>query len=202
MARIWHRLMLYLPVAIMGVLALVSYWLVRTAPEARHDAATESPSSAPDYFLRRFTAQSFNPQGRVVRQVQGASGRHFAQNNWTEIDSFQAQAYGRGADVLFAQAQHSLSNEDASEFQLRGDAQVLRPALELPGQPARPRALYRGAFLHVFTQTEIAKSHLPVEIEYGKHRFSADAMVYDNVAQTLELKGRVKADFAPPPRKR
>lgn len=202
MVRVWHRLTLYLPVALMAVLALISYWLVRTAPAAQQGAAEVLASTAPDYFLEGFTAQSFNPEGRVRQQVQGLRGRHFADSKWTEIDGFKAQTYGKGADGLFAQAQHSLSNEDASEFQLQGGAQVLRPALDVPGQPSRPRALYRSEFLHVFTQTEIAKSHLPVEIEYGKHRFTADAMVYDNVAQTLELKGRVKADFAAPPPKR
>ena len=202
MGRIWHRLTLYLPVVLMGLLALISYWLVRTAPAAQQGADVVMTSSAPDYFLEVFTAQSFNPAGSVVRQVQGARGQHFADSKWTQIDDFHSQVHGKGADVLFARAQHSLSNEDASEFQLRGDAQVLRPALDVPGQPSRPRALYRSEFLHVFAQTEIAKSHLPVEIEYGKHRFTADAMVYDNVAQTLELKGRVKADFAPPPPKR
>lgn len=202
MARWWYRFTLYLPVGLMAVLALISYWLVRTAPAAQQGAPVVLASTAPDYFLERFTAQSFTPEGRIGRQIQGVHGRHFADSKWTEVDGFKAQAYGKGADVLFAQAQHSLSNEDASEFQLRGDAQVLRPALDVPGQPSRPRALYRSEFLHVFTQTEIAKSHLPVEIEYGKHRFTADAMVYDNVAQILELKGRVKADFAPPSPKR
>jgi hypothetical protein len=41
-----------------------------------------------------------------------------------------------------------------------------------------------------------------VEVEYGRHRFRADSMLYDGVTQVLELKGRVKADFAPPPPKR
>lgn len=202
MARLWYRLMLYTPTLLMALLALISYWLVRTAPPAQEGQVVVVPNKAPDYFLAAFTAQSFNPDGRVVRQIEGATGRHFADTKWTEIEGFRAQTYGEGTDVLLAQAQRSLSNEDATEFQLMGNAQVLRPARDVPGQAQRPRAVYRSAFLHVFATSEIAKSHMPVEIEIGKHRFTAQSMVYDNVAQTLELTGRVTGDIAGPPPKR
>ena len=103
---------------------------------------------------------------------------------------------------MLAQSRRSLTNEEATEMQLMGSAQVLRPELHLAGQAPRQRAVYRSEFLHVFTETGIAKSHLPVDIEYGRNRFRADSMLYDDVSQILELKGRVKADFAAPPPKR
>ena len=103
---------------------------------------------------------------------------------------------------MLAQARRSLTNEEATEMQLIGSAQVLRPELHLAGQAPRPRAVYHSEFLHVFTETGVAKSDVPVEVEYGRHRFRADSMLYDSVTQVLELKGRVKAEFAPPPPKR
>jgi lipopolysaccharide export system protein LptC len=200
--RLWERFTLYLPVALMAVLALISYWLVRTAPEDTAPEAVALYDNSPDYYLHSFSAQSFDIHGKVFRRIQGGIGRHFPDTKWTEIENFQGQSYGAGGDVLFAQAQRSLTNEEATEMQLMGSAQVLRPELQMAGQAPRPRAVYRSEFLHVFTDTGLAKSHLPVEVEYGRHRFRADSMVYDSVTHTLELKGRVKADFAPPPPKR
>ena len=201
-ARLWDRLTLYLPVALMALLALISYWLVRTAPGDKAPEAVALYDNAPDYFLHSFSAQSFNADGKVVRQVQGAVGRHFPDTKWTEVDDFHGQTYGADGAVMLAQAQRSLSNEEATEMQLIGSAQVLRPELHLAGQAPRPRAVYRSEFLHVFTDTGVAKSDVPVEVEYGRNRFRADSMVYDSVTQILELKGRVKAEFAPPPPKR
>ena len=201
-ARLWDRLTLYLPVALMAVLALISYWRVRTAPGDKQAETVTVHDSSPDYYLHSFSAQSFDANGKVVRQVQGALGRHFPDTKWTEIDDFHGQTYGTGGAVMLAQSRRSLTNEEATEMQLMGSAQVLRPELQLAGQEPRQRAVYRSEFLHVFTETGIAKSDVPVEVEYGRHRFRADSMLYDSVTQVLELKGRVKADFAPPPPKR
>ena len=201
-ARLWDRLTLYLPVALMAVLALISYWLVRTAPGDKAPEAVAAHDNNPDYYLQSFSAQSFDLNGKLAREVQGASGRHFPDTKWTEIEDFQGQSYGAGGAVMLAQARRGLTNEEATEMQLMGSAQVLRPELHLAGQAPRQRAVYRSEFLHVFTDTGVAKSDVPVEVEYGRNRFRADSMVYDSVTQILELKGRVKAEFAPPPPKR
>jgi lipopolysaccharide export system protein LptC len=201
-ARFFDRVTLYLPVVLMAALALMSYWLVRTAPGDKAPEAVALYDNAPDYYLHSFSAQSFDANGRVLRQVQGGVGRHFPDTKWTEIDDFHGQSYGAGGAVMLAQARRSLTNEEATEMQLMGSAQVLRPELHVAGQTPRQRAVYRSEFLHVFTETGIAKSHLPVDIEYGRNRFRADSMLYDDVSQILELKGRVKADFAAPPPKR
>ena len=201
-ARFFDRVTLYLPVVLMAVLALMSYWLVRTAPGDKAPEAVALYDNAPDYYLHSFSAQSFAANGHLLRQVEGGVGRHFPDTKWTEIDDFHGQSYGAGGAVMLAQAQRGLINEEVTEIQLIGAAQLLRPELNLADQAPRPRAVYRSAFLHVFTETEIAKSHLPVEVEYGRSRFRADSMLYDNVTQTLELNGRVQADFAPPPSKR
>ena len=56
---------------------------------------------------------------------------------------------------------------------------------------------YKGEFLHAFIDTEIVKSHLPVEIERGNDRFSGNTMDFDNIAQTLKLEGRVRGTIVP-----
>lgn len=201
-ARFLDRVTLYLPVVLMAVLALISYWLVRTAPGDKAPEAVALYDNAPDYYLHSFSAQSFDAKGHLLRQVEGGVGRHFPDTKWTEIDDFHGQSYGAGGAVMLAQAQRGLINEEVTEIQLIGAAQLLRPELNLVDQAPRPRAVYRSAFLHIFTEPEIAKSHLPVEVEYGRNRFRADSMLYDNVTQILELNGRVQADFAPPPSKR
>mgnify|MGYP003619097093 CR=1 FL=1 len=46
---LWDRLTLYLPVLLMGVLAMATYWLVRSTPTASTPEAAAAPQHQPDY---------------------------------------------------------------------------------------------------------------------------------------------------------
>ena len=70
-ARLWDRLTLYLPVALMAVLALISYWLVRTAPGDKQAEAVAVHDNNPDYYLHSFSAQSFDDNGKVYARFKG-----------------------------------------------------------------------------------------------------------------------------------
>ena len=67
--------------------------------------------------------------------------------------------------------------------------------------PARGRPLarleFRGEFLHAWPQVERVSSHQPVAISRGRDQFTADSMDYDNLAQVLQLRGRVRGVLMP-----
>ena len=71
-------------------------------------------------------------------------------------------------------------------------AEVVRQAT---GREARTE--FRSEFLHFFQATERLRSHMPVTVQRGGSQFRADAVEYDNLAQVIELKGRVRAVLAP-----
>jgi hypothetical protein len=76
----------YLPVLLMGLLALGTWWLVRNAP-----APLAGPQSAgcvpaePDYFMRRFSVKSFDANGRLQSEVIGAKASHYPDTDTLEI---------------------------------------------------------------------------------------------------------------------
>ena len=55
--RAWERLSLYLPVLLMGLLALGTWWLVRNAPQPQPAVVERPVSHEPDYFMRDFAAR-------------------------------------------------------------------------------------------------------------------------------------------------
>jgi lipopolysaccharide export system protein LptC len=80
---------------------------------------------------------------------------------------------------------------------LIGQAVVVRePDASKPGDTA-PRMEFRSEFLHAFMNTERVSSSKPVEFLRGQDRFSADSLDFDNVEQTMQLKGRVRATLTP-----
>jgi lipopolysaccharide export system protein LptC len=195
----WERFLLYFPLVSMGLLALGTYWLVRSTPPTSGPVAPKAVSHEPDYFMQDFSVRTFDAQGRVRTEVQGVAARHYPDTLWLEVDSIRIRTFDEEGRMTTATAQRGLTNEDSSEVQLMGNAVVVREAELRAGATPSPRVEYRSEFLHAFINTERVRSHLPVELLRGKDRFTAERVDFDNVEQALELSGRVRGTLLPPP---
>jgi lipopolysaccharide export system protein LptC len=195
--KVWEGFLLYLPMVVMGLLALGTYWLVRSAPQAAGVAVERPASHEPDYFMNGFSVRTFDGTGRIRTEVLGDKARHYPDTLWMEIDSIRIRSFDVNGRITTATANRGLTNEDNSEVQLLGNAVVVREAGPGKGANAAPRMEYRGEFLHAFMTTEKIKSHKPVELLRGNDRFTAESLDYDNVDQVLEMHGRVRGSLVP-----
>lgn len=197
MRVVWERLSLYLPMILMAVLALGTYWLVRSTPMLMQPEQETPARHEPDYFMRKFSVKTFDGTGRLKSEVLGTDARHFPDTDTLEIDSVRIRSFNEEGHLTTATARRALTNGDASEVQLFGDARVVRePVLDTAGQ-TQPRMEFRGEFLHAFMNTERVKSHKPVELIRGKDVFTADSMDFDNLDRVMKLNGRVKGTLVP-----
>jgi lipopolysaccharide export system protein LptC len=195
----WDRSLLYFPLISMGLLASGTYWLVRSTPQVSGPAVQKVARHESDYFMENFSVRTFDATGRVRTEVWGAKASHYPDTLWLEVDDIRVRSFDQQGRLTTATAQHGLTNEDSSEMQLIGHAVVVREADTSKPDSTAPRMEYRGEFLHAFMNTERVRSHKPVEFLRGKDRFSADSMEFDNVEQTLQLNGRVRATLTPAP---
>jgi lipopolysaccharide export system protein LptC len=196
----WHLRLLglasaYLPMLLMVLLALGTWWLVKNTPVPETARAAAAPRHEPDYTMTNFLVQRFAADGTLRAQVEGDRMRHYPDTDTLEIDNPRVRALAPDGRVTVATAQRALSNGDGSEMQLLGGAHVVREAV------AKDEAVdFRSEFLHFFLNTERVRSHLPVTVQRGGTTVRAEAMEYDNLARVVELKGRMRAVFAPPAR--
>jgi lipopolysaccharide export system protein LptC len=193
----WDRFPLYLPLVFMAVLAMGSYWMVRSAPPLTEPVVPRAQRHAPDYFMNGFAVKTFDATGRMRSEVLGDKVRHYPDTQWMEIDSIRIRSFDAKGTMTTATADHGLTNEDGSEVQLMGHALVVREAVTDAQNKSSPRLQYRSEFLHAFINTEQIKSHKPVELMRGKDSFTADSMNFDNVTQVLNLDGRVRGSLVP-----
>jgi lipopolysaccharide export system protein LptC len=191
----WDHLSLYLPIILMGVLALGTYWLVRSTPEFLPPQAQRAPSHDPDYFMKKFSVKTFDGAGRLKSEVSGTDARHYPDTDTLEIDSVRIRSFNEQGRLTTATANRALTNADGSEVQLFGNALVVREAFT--GKQTTPRMEFKGEFLHAFLDKEQVKSNKPVQLTRGKDRFTADSMDFDNIDQVMQLKGRVKGTLVP-----
>lgn len=196
----WERLSIYLPVLLMALLALGSYWLVRNAPTLAAPAAERPLNSEPDYFMRNFAVKSFDDGGRLRSEVRGAQMWHYPDSDTLEIDKAHIRSVNDQGLVTVATANRALSNADGSEVQLFGDAVVVREAQKDATGRLLPRLELRSEFLHAYANIERVRSDKPVVLIRDGDRFTAERMDYDNLDRQLQLDGRVRGTVAGRPR--
>ena len=192
---VWDRASIYLPIILMGVLALGTYWLVRSTPVFMPPEAPRPPSHEPDYFMKTFTVKTFDAAGKLKSEVSGAQAKHFPDTDTLEIDSARIRSFDAQGQLTTVTANRALTNADASEVQLMGNARAVREAVA--GLKPASRMEFKGEFLHAYMKTERLKSDKPVELIRGPDRFVADSMDYDNLKQIIELRGRVRGLLVP-----
>ena len=197
MRSTWERVSVYLPIMLMGLMALGTYWLVRHAPGLGTPEIRGPEVHEPDNLMRRFSIKTFDPWGRLRSEVFGTEARHFPDTNTTEIDQPRIRSFNIRGELTVATARLAISNADGSEVQLIGNAVVTREAFTGQDGQIRPRLQFRGEFLHAFLDTERVASHKPVELTRGDNRFTADSLAFDNLDQVVDLRGRVRGSLAP-----
>jgi lipopolysaccharide export system protein LptC len=191
--RVTDAVSAYLPLLLMAVLALGTWWLVKNTPLFDTDAVVAPLRHEPDYTMTQFLVQRFAASGVLRVQIEGDVLRHYPDTDTVEIDNPRIRAFGADGRITNATARSALANRDGSEIQLSGAAHVVREATEKD-----PAIDFRGEFLHCFQNTEQVRSHLPVVITQGSTEMRADTMAYDNLAHVLDLKGHVRSVLTPP----
>lgn len=195
--RLWDRISIYLPLLLMGALALGTYWLVRNTPVFNSVDAVKPVRHESDYFMRNFTVKSFAENGQFKSEISGVEARHYPDSDTLEIDQARIRSVSVEGRLTTSTANRALSNGDGSEVQLSGNALVVREAIKDANGIEAPRMEFRGEFLHAFVNEERVRSHKPVVLKRGNDQFTGDTFTYDNLTGVAELKGRVKGVLVP-----
>lgn len=199
LSRWWDQLSIYLPVVLMMLLALASYWLLRATPEPEVPRPKRDVTHEPDYFMHRFSVKVFEPGGALKTELYGTEARHHPDTGTLVVDAARIRSFGPQRQLSTATARQITSNDEGTEFLLEGDAAVVRQASRgAKGEPL-PRIEFHGQLLRVVTQPEHVSSELPVVLIRGLDQITANTLDYQGDSRVAELTGQVKARFAPRP---
>jgi lipopolysaccharide export system protein LptC len=196
---LWDRASIYLPVLLMGLLALGTYWLVRNSPVFTAPEAAKEISHESDYFMRKFTLRNFDEAGLLTSEIYGIEARHYPDTDTLEIDQPRMRSINPEGRLVVSSSNRALVNGDGSEVQLFGNAHVVRePTKDASGHDL-PRMEFSGEFLHAYVNDERVKSHKPVVLTRGTDQFTGDTFAYNNLTGIADLKGRVRGLLVPKP---
>ena len=192
--RTLDRLTIYLPLFLFAILALGSWWLVRSVPELMPPGIDPHLRQDPDFRLDQFTVKSFDATGRLTREVSGQSATHFPATQSLHIQGVRILAENEVGTRLMAQAKQGISREVQQQVTLTGDAIAVRQA-----DAQSPRVELRGETFTAWLEEERLVSDQPVRITRGADVFSAQTLNFDTRSGQYELQGRVRALLPPRP---
>ena len=190
--RVVEVLSSYLPLLMMAMLALGTWWLVKNTPVAGEVRVAAPLRHEPDYEMRNFAVQRFTPEGPLRAQIEGDAMRHYPDTDTLEIDNVRLRAVAPDGRVTLATARQAIANGAGTEVQLMGGAEIVREAT------ADDAAInFKGEFLHAFLDTERVRSHLPVTVTRGGTQVHAEGMEYSHLDRLIQFSGRMRASFSP-----
>lgn len=196
--RLLDRLTIYLPLILFALLALSSWWLVRSMPELLPQSIDKQLRQDPDYRLDHFTVKSFDASGRMVREVAGATATHFPARQALHIQNIEVFAENDTGVKVRAQAQQGIFTESDNRFTLQGQARVTRTAQPpSAGNPSTAPLSLQGESLTVWMNEERLLSELPIELRRGNEVITAQTLNFDTRSGQYELQGRVRAVLPP-----
>ncbi len=182
----------YIPVLLMGILAMLSYWLVKNTPVIQDEVLTPVTRHEVDYYLKNFSVKTYRGDGHLQSVVFGEQANHFEDTQILEIQKPQLQSIDKENNLIRATANQAISNNDGSELELIGDAVVIKSGVNLAVSPKAEDLELRSEFLDFLIDQDQIKTTQSIVLKKGKDQFRAQGMEFDNTTQILKLKGSVK----------
>lgn len=179
---------LWLPLAILLLLAALSFWIERSVQVT----ANGSPAARtePEGIMENFDALRTDLQGNPHYRLTANRLKHYSGSKRTELESPRfVQLDAETGDVSAAAHQATVSS-DGNEVVLRDEVVVERAAH--PGQSAMT---LRTAQLWVYPERDLLRAPGVVDIRDDILVLRAGAMEYDARQRVIKLTGRVQARY-------
>lgn len=186
----------YLPLLVLAMLALATWWLVKNSPVPVEPRSAAALTHEPDYTLQRFTLQRYDVAGQLTVQIEGEQLRHYPDTDEIEIDTVRMVTSSPDGRVSRATARRAFVASDNSQVRLEGGAHVV--STDTNGATVE----IDGERLLALVKKRQVQADRPVQVRQGGSEFTADAMEYDEVSRLLTLHGKVKATLLPQAAKR
>lgn len=182
----------YLPMLLMGLLAMLTYWLVRHTPEPLLPESTRPVRHVPDYFMRDFSLKVYSTSGRLESELLGERAEHFPDTDALHVYAPRIRKMDDLGRLSQATARQAITTPDGERVELLGQAVLQRDAgTDAKGQ-RYPSMELRSEYLLFDLNSQRLKTDKPVQLTRGSDHFSADALDYDHEQGLLQLTGRVR----------
>lgn len=183
----------WLLLALGGVLAAGSFWLLELSNRSPGNTATQSQRTEPDYFAENFTYSKLDASGRVEYVIEGRKLTHYPVDKNSVIDKPVVRNFSPNRPPTTLQAERATVNGDRTEVRLMEN--VILERAQVRGDQA---LTVTSEYMLVLPEKDIVTSDQRVDIRSGGIQLSGTGMLANNATRQLTLEKSVSGIYPPP----
>lgn len=182
---------LWLPLAILALLAGLSFWIERAVQPA--DGSGGGNKADPEGIMENFEALRTDSQGNPQYRLTASRLKHYTGSKRTEMEAPRFVLMDADGGDITAVSKHATVSEDGDEIELTGSVDVTRAAR--PGQSAMTLSTER---LLVYPERNLLRAPGRVNLRDANLALQAGAMEYRADTRRVKLSGGVRARYLSP----
>ena len=182
------------PLLLMGLLTLLTFYLVEKNTPQEKSTIERVRLHEPDYTIKEGTLTALNELGSTKYRVIGKKLVHYDDDASIDILTPRMRLFQTDKAPVTVKADTGHLDGDLTIMDLYDNAEIFRPAQAATDtQPASLRMLASSSYFKVFINDDIIETDRPVTLEQGMSIMNSTAGgTFNNVDQSMRLAGQVK----------
>ena len=186
----------YAPLLLALLLALGTFWLMRSMPKLRLPEP-ELPANVPDYYLHDFQLRRYGEQGSLQNELTGQYGEHFPGPDTIHVQQATMHAVDAQGSSTHGRANRAVADLKSRDVELFEQVRVVHQPAAAANGPTPPPVTFESDYLQSTDKQERISTNRPVKITRAGDVITGSGMTYTNSSRTVEVKGRASAVIQP-----
>jgi lipopolysaccharide export system protein LptC len=189
-----RTLLRLMPLILMGILTLVTFWLVQKNTPAEKSALERARLHEPDYTIKNGALSALNEVGNTKYRILGNKVTHYDDDASIDIVTPRMRLFQLNKAPITVKSDTGHLDGDLTILDLFDNASIFRPAQAASAtEPATLRMLASSSYFKVLINDDVIESNRPITLEQGMSiMHSTEGGTFNNVEQSMTLTGDVK----------
>lgn len=181
------------PLALLSVLALLTFWINKTVqpPAPRLDGSSRHD---PDYIMSNFVTTQTDINGGLRYKLAAAEMKHFPDDDTTDLQRPRYTQFSVGKPYTQVEGLRGHVSGNGEEVELFDNVKITRQAFAGKGEMT-----VETDYLKILPNEELVRTESPVVIRQApKTVIYATGMLYEKKKRTVTLQHKVRAHYERP----
>ncbi|WP_255534080.1 LPS export ABC transporter periplasmic protein LptC [Polynucleobacter sp. MWH-Berg-3C6] len=192
-----------MPLILMGVLTLVTFWLVQKNTPPEKSTIERVRLHEPDYTITNGALSALNELGLTKYRILGNKVIHYDDDASIDILAPRMRLFQLDKPPVTVKSDTGHLDGDLTILDLIDNASIFRPAQAATAtQAATLRMLASSTYFKVLINDDIIETNRPITLEQGMSTMhSNEGGKFNNIEQSMMLLGQVKGRIERAPRR-
>ena len=197
-----RALLRLMPLILMGLLTLLTFWLVQRNTPPEKSTLERVRLHEPDYTIKDGALSALNELGNTKYRILGKKVTHYDDDASIDILTPRMRLFQPYKAPVTVKSDTGHLDGDLTILDLFDNASIFRPAQAASSsQPATLRMLASSSYFKVLINDDIIETNRPITLEQGMSIMnSTEGGIFNNVEQSMVLTGQVKGRIERAPR--